>query len=327
MNIIHEKITKKITNDIIKISGSIGMTKLVKDNKNVFIFFDDHSNISYCKNSGSIFLHDIFNKIITNSSDYIILLEEPFLNNYSNIKFLWNETPHVIKFRKFYKKIIKKCSDTKKCNVFPIDIRLIICDVSIDELVTNINSEKYFDDYKISVYEYFKYLLYLFGYIDWNDELFKNSDKNIIFIKKVFNKFINDEYYIKLSNEFNKLFIRFIEPNKNIEIKLFINKYKNYFNNFNYGYPFENTNEIFFLEEYDKLINGIMELYTYILLTGLNYKNIIIYSGYYHSNNLSYILKKYYNFINVYEIGTTKNIENKKEYVNNCLDINIKIFQ
>jgi len=321
---------KKINNNtnIIKISGSIGMKKLIKNNKNIFMFYDDHSNISYCKNEGSVFLHDVFDKIINNTSDYIILLEEPFVGNYSNIKFLWNETPHVIKFRNFYKKIIKKCSDSKKCNVFPIDIRLILCDVSIDELVSNINSETYFDNYKISVLEYFKHMLYLFDYISWKEELFKDSDPNIKFIKKVFNEFKQDKYYLKLLNQFEKIFFTFIEPNKNIEIKLFIKKYKDNLYDFFTGYPFENNNEYIFLDQYDKLINGIMEFYTYILLSCMNYKNIIIYSGYYHSNNLSYILNKYYDFSIIYEIGNTEDIEKKDDAnINNCIYVNKKIFQ
>ena len=51
-----------------------------------------------------------------------------------------------------------KCSNTKICNIFPVDIRLIICDVSFDELILNINSPKYYDEFNISVIEYFKYL-------------------------------------------------------------------------------------------------------------------------------------------------------------------------
>lgn len=323
----HNKIIST-NNNIIKISGSIGMKKMVKDNKNVFLFYDDHSNISYCKNDENIFLHDVFDKIINTTSDYIILLEEPFINNYSNIRFLWNETPHIIKFRNFYKKIIKKCSDTKKCNVFPIDIRLIICDVSIDELLSNINSNTYFNNYKISTQEYFKQILYLFDYIDWDDILFKDSDPNLKFIKKVFDVFKQDTYYLKLSQQFKKILDVFIEPNKNIEIKLFIEKYKDNLYNFFTGYPFENKNEHIFLDQYDKLINGIMEFYTYILLSSMNYKNIIIYSGYYHTNNLSYILKKYYNFDDIYKIGNTQDIEKKDDkYIKSCLYVDKNIFK
>ena len=68
---------------LIKISGSIGMVKLVKGDNNIFIFYDDHSNIRYCNTSDSIFLYDLFENIIENqnenqnenNSDYIILLE------------------------------------------------------------------------------------------------------------------------------------------------------------------------------------------------------------------------------------------------------------
>jgi hypothetical protein len=314
-------------NDIIKISGSIGMVKLVSNNKNVFMFYDDHSNTTYCKNSDSIFLYEVFDNIVNNNGDYIILLEEPFIKNYSNIKFLWNETPHIIKFRNFYKKIIKQCSDTKKCNVFPIDIRLIICDVSIDELMLNLDSDEYFKNYKVSVFEYFKQLLYLFDYIEWDELIFSHIDTDIKFIKKIFNKFLDDIYYIKLKSEFDKLYNKYIKPNKSININIFLKENKNVSNEFFTGYPFENSHEEIFLDQYDKLINGVMELYTYILLTKLGYKNVIVYCGYYHSNNLTYILKKFYNFKEVYTIGNTTDIEKKDEkYINNCLYIDKKIF-
>ena len=51
------------------------------------------------------------------------------------------------------------------------------------------------------------------------------------------------------------------------------------------GYPFQNSNENNFLDQYDKLINGIMEFYIFILCNCFEKKNIILYSGYYHSNN------------------------------------------
>ena len=312
--------------DIIKVSGSIGMVKLVGNNKNIFIFYDDHSNTTYCDNS-NVFLHNIFDSMIKIDSNYIILLEEPFVKNYSNIKFLWNETPHIIKFRNFYKKIIKQCDDTKICNVFPIDIRLIICDVSIDELVLNINSNEYFNNYNISVFEYFKHLLYLFNYIEWDDKLFESSDSNLKFVKKVFSKYILDQYYINLKFQFDNFFNLFIKPNINMKIKDFIIKYNSNEWQFFTGYPFENNKENIFIDQYDKLVNGVMELYTYILASGMTNENVIIYCGYYHSNNLAYIFKKYYNYKNEYEIGITQNVEKKEnKQINNCLHIDKKIF-
>ena len=72
----------------IKISGSIGMIHLKgkangKD-KNIYIYYDDHSNKNYCSQNDSIFLYDLFENIRKKDSDHIILLEEPFVNNYSN---------------------------------------------------------------------------------------------------------------------------------------------------------------------------------------------------------------------------------------------------
>ena len=70
-----------------------------------------------------------------------------------------------------------------------------------------------------------------------------------------------------------------------------------------------------------------MECYTFILITGLGNKNISLYSGYYHSNNLTYILHNYYNYEKVYQIGNTENIEDEdNKNINNCLLINKKIF-
>lgn len=323
------KIENSQSDDKIKISGSIGMVHLKNNDKikNVYIYYDDHSNKNYCSSSDSMFLYDLFESIKQNDKDHIILLEEPFINNYSNIKFLWNDTPHVIKFRNFYKKIIKQCSESKVCWIYPIDIRLIICDVSMDELVANIDDPNYFKKYNITTIEYFKYIMYLFDYIDFNEKLFVSCDKNIIFIKKVFGTHLDCEYYKKLKEQFDVFYDYFIEPNKMMKIYDFLNKYKNGLYTFSSGYPFENSNNDDFLNQYDKLTNGIMELYTFILINGLDNKNISVYSGYYHSNNLTYILNKYYNYEKVYQIGNTENIENIDEAnINNCLFIHKKIF-
>ena len=317
-------------NDQMKISGTIGMVYLfnIKTEKNIYIYYDDHSNKNYCTSNDSMFLYDLFENIRIKDSEHIVLLEEPFINNYSNIKFLWNDVPHVIKFRNFYKKIIKKCSDSKICYIYPIDIRLIICDVSMDELISNLDDPKYFDEFNITTIQYFKYILYLFNYIDFDYEIFKNCDKNIIFIKKVFNTHLDSEYYKKLKGQFDLFYEKFIKPNQTMRIHDFVKKYKYGLYSFFSGYPFENSNYDDFLDQYDKLVNGIMEFYTFILATSLNTKNISIYSGYYHSNNLTYILKKYYDYNIVYQSGSTENIENMdSKKLKNCLYINKNIFK
>lgn len=312
--------------DILQISGSIGMVKLINSDKNIFIFYDDHSNKKYCNSINSIFLYDLFEIIKKNNSDTIILLEEPFINNYSNIKFLWNDTPHIIKFRKFYKKIMKDCVDTKTCYTFPIDIRLCICDISIDELYENINNKEYFKKINIDTKQYFKYLLYLFDLENISNN-FESDQNDILFVKKVFDTFSKSIYYLKLKEQFQIIFENFIKPNLNLQIYEFICKFKNRSFDFAPGYPFENSNLNNFSDQYDKLINGIMEFYMCILIFGMKYTNNIIYTGYYHANNITYILKKYYNFKEVYTIGNVKQIELIDDrQISNCLYIDKKIF-
>ena len=168
-----------------------------------------------------------------------------------------------------------------------MDIRLIICDISMDELLLNIEDTKYFEKFNISIIQYFKYILYLFEYIEYDEKIFTGCDKNILFIKKVFNTHLDSEYYKKLKEQFDIFYLKFIEPNKTIKIYDFINMFKDGVYSFYSGYPFENSNDNNFLDQYDKLINGIMEFYIFILITSLKAKNISLHSGYYHSNNLT----------------------------------------
>jgi len=117
-------------NDI-SISGAIGSSFLKKDNKKIIIFYDDHSNTKYC--DSSYFIDNFFSDVNSQINGSIILLEEPLVNNDDNIIFLWNDIPHVVKSKEFYKKITNKCSGEKVCRVFPIDIRLCLIDISIEE--------------------------------------------------------------------------------------------------------------------------------------------------------------------------------------------------
>ena len=311
-----------MNNNLIKVSGAIGLIILQKDNKKVYIFFDDHANKNYCQDN-NIFINDIFEIITKSNNDTIILLEEPFVDNLSNIKFLWNDTPHIIMFRKFYKKIINQCINKKICNTYPVDIRLCIFDISIDELFDNIDNINYFKDFDISVKEYFKYILYLFNFdiLDQNN----TSDKNIFFIKKVFDRFVNTLYYQKLLKEFKIFYDKFIKNNINIKIYDFIKRYQKYSLTNIKGYPFINENYEDFQDQYDKLINGIMEYYAFILITCLEYKNLILYTGFYHAINLSWIMEKYYNYKKIHSVGKTEFIDllNNK---NNCLTIPKNIF-
>ena len=323
--------------DKIQISGSIGLIKIKNEkmNKNVYMFFDDHSNKKYCKMVQSTFITDLFNSLIQNQSDsliqnqsnYMILLEEPFINKYSKIKFLWTDSPHIDKFRTYYKNVMNKCSKYNVCYTFPIDIRLLLFDVSLDELIANMNNDSYFIDYDITTEDYFKYLLYIFDDLQDSDLDLTKCDNNIIFIKKVFKIYVDSKYYKKLKSHFNDIKEKFINNNLKKKIKEFIKIYGVNHYLFSVGYPFINSNSDNFIDQYDKLINGLMEFYMCILIFGMDKKNIIIHTGYYHANNLIYILTNYYSFIETYRIGNVSDIENKNTNdVENCLFVDKKIF-
>ena len=95
---------------LIKISGTIGLTILFNKslNKRIYLFFDDHSNKSYCSNN--LFLTDIYELLENKYSNLILLLEEPLISENTKLLSLCTDSTHIIKFRKFYTKSIKKCS-------------------------------------------------------------------------------------------------------------------------------------------------------------------------------------------------------------------------
>ena len=169
--------------------------------------------------------------------------------------------------------------------------------------------------------------MYIFDCIEFNNNIFKSLDNdNLIFLKKVFDNFNTTLYYTKLKDQFIKLYKKFIEPNITLSIYDFIKKYKNGLYSFVSGYPFENSNEDDFLDQYDKLINGLMEFYMFVLTMCLGKQNVIIYSGYYHSNNLTWIFENFYEFEQIYKVGKTTKIEETIDIIDNCLLIQKNIF-
>lgn len=301
----------------IKISGVIGLTILQKNNKKIYIFFDDHSNINYCETG--IFLPN-FLETISVDINTLILLEEPFLERNKQLKILWEDVHHIKLSRNYYDKSIKKCLKDRICLTIPIDIRLNLFIFSLDDVYNNIDNDEYFNDILISIDEYLKYIRFLFGEIEL-DENKENHNKNIFFIKKIFDNYKKTYYYIQLKNCENNFYNTFIKNKRNLSLKNFIRQNRNITFEFCQGYPFINSNENIFLDQYDKLINAIMEFYTCIVTFIMNKDRTIIYTGFYHGTNLLYILKNIYNFNVIKEYGITENIENHSNASNisNCL--------
>lgn len=304
--------------DFIKISGAIG-TKILHNselNKKVFIFYDDHSNTKYCnKNKSQNFISEFFNKIF--DKDIALILEEPFIEADSKIKILWDDSTHLYLFRKFYTKLINKCSNKKICKIFPFDIRLSIFDVSPDEIIFNLDEPS--KEYYIDIDSYFKQIFYLFDLNNYEPE----EDSICRFIKKIFEIYKDSKFYKFLKKRIIKFNKEYIIPNTDKTIYDLIKEY-NKTSNFIYeeGFPFINNHNNNFVDQVDKISSGIMELYSLILILLLPNKNIVLYAGYYHSNNLAYIIKKYYNFKEEYSTGITENIENINiSNIENCIRI------
>lgn len=303
---------------IVKISGCIGMKVLHNStlNKKIFIFFDDHSNTKYCDKKSSVFISELFQTI--SNEDVALILEEPFMESNSKIKILWKESEHLLLFRKFYSKLINKCSKKKICKIFPFDIRLSIFDISPDEIIFNLDKPD--PEYNIKLNIYFQNIFYLF---DLND--FQPSSTSLIcFIKKVFNIYKTSKMYKNLKKriiDFNNKYN--IETNKDTIYDL-IKKY-NYSSNFIYeeGFPYINNHNENFIDQLDKIASGIIELYSLILILLLPNKNMVLYAGYYHSNNLAYIFETYYSFKEEFSSGIIDNIHDKTQsQIKSCIKIN-----
>lgn len=304
---------------IVKISGCIGMKVIYNStiNKKIFIFYDDHSNTKYCeKKKNSVFISEMF-EIISNK-DVALILEEPFMESDSKIKILWKESEHLLLFRKFYSKLINKCSRQKICKIFPFDIRLSIFDVSPDEIIFNL--DKPIPEYNIKLNVYFQNIFYLFDLNDYQPE----PTSIIYFVKKIFNIYKKSTIYknlkkriINFNNKYN------IDTNQNTIYDI-IKKY-NGSSNFIYeeGFPYINNHNENFIDQLDKIASGIIELYSLILILLLPNKNMVLYAGYYHSNNLAYIFQKYYGFKEEFSSGIIDNIDNANQsQIENCVNIN-----
>lgn len=311
----------------IKISGAIGIKILnnTQIKKKIFIFYDDHSNTNYCKfdnfkSKTNLFISELLNEIT--NKDIAMVLEEPFIESNSKIKILWENSEHLILFRKFYTKLMNKCFNKKICKLFPIDIRLSIFDISPDEIILNLAEPR--PEYNIKLNKYFENIHYLF---DLNLSNVK-TNSICIFIKKVFNVCKNSDFYKFLKNRIINFTKKYKINSTNDTIYDTI-KQNSHLSNFVYeeGYPYNSTYNNNFIDEMDKIASAIMELYSVILILLLPNKNIIFFAGYYHSNNIAHILQKYYDFNVEYLFGNTDQIEKRKpNEIKNCIKINKKYF-
>ena len=306
------------------ISGVIGLSILQNKKNKIFIFYDDHQNVRYC--GDKFYISDLFSDLLKDESinkDICLLLEEPFYNNLKKIKVLWGESGHLYNFRQFYTKIINKCTIDKVCFGYPVDVRLVLTDFSIEEIMDSQNiSQKYKN---IDIKNFFNPILFLF---DIHKTLLKKSSI-IDFLKVVFLNFTDTQFYKELNKRILLFYNKFIKHNENKILCDYVKTLSSEHLNFKYtkGYPFINEDNIYFFDEIDKILSGIMEFFTFIIILILPHKFKFFYAGYYHSNNMKFILMKYYGYQLISEYGITEDIETKNSSkINNCISVEKKYF-
>jgi hypothetical protein len=304
------------------ISGVIGLSILQNKKNKIFIFYDDHNNIKYC--GDKFYISDLFSDLLKNpkiNKDICLLLEEPFINNLNKIKVLWGDSSHLYSFRQFYTKIINKCTKDKVCVGYPVDVRLILTDFSIEEIMDTQNiSPKYRNIY---IKDFFNPILFLF---DIHAILLKKNSI-INFLKDIFKNFSDTKFYKELYERIILFYNKFLKDNENILLYDYVKTLGPENFNFKYikGYPFVNDSNIYFFDEIDKILSGIMEFFTFILILILPQKFKFFYAGYYHSNNIKFILMNYYGYQLVSEYGITEDIETKNSLkINNCIAVEKK---
>ena len=224
-------------------------------------------------------------------------------------------------FRKFYTKIINKCTKDKVCVGYPVDVRLVLTDFAIEELMDTQNTSPKYRN--IDIKNFFNPILFLFNI---HKILLKKNDI-INFLKDIFLNFSDSRFYKELYKRILNFYNKFIKDNENLLLHEYVKTLSPENLNFRYikGYPFINENNIYFFDEIDKILSGIMELFTFIMILILPQKFKFFYGGYYHSNNLKYILINYYGYKLISEYGITEDIETvNSSKINNCIAVEKK---
>jgi len=257
----------------ITLYGSIGCiflrTTTIEYPKYIFILSDNHSKLPYCKN------YIMISKWLKNKSNINnILLEEVPRNNVILTE-LFSQSEHTQKLKDLFiqnPKLIKG-----------IDIRPLLIKFSWEllSLYNNNNHVKKMGNITLN------------SYLENVNTFFNFTNKNIMELNENYNENnINQSYY---GIQFK------IIKNLYIEYKSKYNIYINYrlINIYNYF--------IHILEEFNFILDNIMEFYTIMCIFKINNngKNVIIHTGLLHAEKIVFWLEKAYLYETMYKKGIT----------------------
>ena len=258
------------------LSGSIGYTLLTNDNKNILVFADAHSEVTYCKDN-FVKISDFFNKLM-NDKNYQILLEEVNRNQVKLLE-LWPNSDHIQNLKNLYL--------NNRTKIIPVDIRPFLYGFHWDI----IDEDKYKDYGNILLRDYLSNLNFFFTR---SKEISLEDKSKIIFNKEIKKLIINFSYKNKINEHFQKIknsYFYYLKLCENFLDKKLIDILNN------------NKNLLLLL---DNLLSSIMEWYCIILMLSTS-KISIIHIGLFHSREIVNNLINIYDFKINEEKGITRN--------------------
>ena len=332
-----------------KISGAIGLSILKNNNKEIYIFYDQHNNNKYCNHKNSKFLNKIFEEYFL-YSDSLILLEEPINdevknNNENSLITIWKETYHTVNFKKFFIKY------NHLPNIIPFDLRTILFPISpfliiikdnkdeLNKLEIDVNKLNNYTQ-NIKMEEYFNPFFYFFNILEINNDYLNKYDKIYKDLTTIKNKFnyclqsikLKKEMYIhlkKIKSIVLNFKEKFYDNNENITINEFIKKFgnKSYLTKFMYKNILNDTiiQQNFSWSDYLEIISdSIIEFFAILLILCNQKKYNFLHSGLAHSSCIVWLLRNHYNFDSVKDIGLNENYVDdnfKLPIVENCIGL------
>ncbi|VVU95576.1 hypothetical protein CPAV1605_1328 [seawater metagenome] len=333
-----------------KLSGAIGMSLLKFGDKEYYIFYDQHNNTNYCD---PIELYiDSFIKNIINKNTLVLLEEILDYGDDGEIITLWPSTPHTVRFKKFFLEY------KNYNNVIPFDIRTILLPCSLyfvkkifdqkDLNFENLDLNKLEKNLKqVTVREYFYPLLYFLDIIEKDEYLHKKYDKIISNIKTIKKEIISCfkkigskdkqqcnkiySHYKKIKSRTQDFYDSYLEKFLNYKLLEFYNLndnssiinsqiHKNFLEDSNF-------NNYSWIDTVDLILDSLMEFYGILIILCRNKDQTFLHSGLAHSSNIVWLLRNFYDFESVKDIGFTENNMHINHKINdipivsNCLAI------
>jgi len=266
------------------LNGSIGYTLLVKNDIQILILADMHSDLPYCKNTTGVFVSDWFKKKYKS----VILLEE-VPRSHSILKELWPSSIHTQKLKDEY---LKNPDIIKGLDIRPELIPFSL-ELAFDKETSDVNLKEYLN---------FIDLFYTLKLTPIQDTLNDIYSLEYLLTNKL------GLHYLFLKNK-TMQFVDSFKNNLNTPVQDLLKKNNNILEQIN-----TITSEIMEWYSIAKIIQGIKK----------NNTSFILHAGLAHTTNIIKLLNIYYKYDIIEENGMTDISQlnfNDDDKITGCLPI------